>query len=117
MFTLEACEKLQQFHITAQFGIAINKFWKEGLIVLGLNNTLTLVSHFVSSPREKEKKREEIVEEMKERDREEKWEMKESEGTEEITIFPLYPDLLQGQQALPNCKPISVEHPGDKATK
>ena len=42
-------------------------------------------------------------------------EMKESEGTEEITTFPLYPYLLQGQHALPNCKPISVRHPGDKS--
>ena len=31
-----------------------------------------LVGHFVSSPRERENKLEEIVEEMKERDREEK---------------------------------------------
>ena len=30
--------------------------------------------------------------------------MKESEGTEEITTFPLYPYRLQGQQTLPNCK-------------
>ena len=37
-------------------------------------------------------------------------EMKKSKGTEEITTFPLYPYLLQGQQALPNCKPISVGH-------
>ena len=36
---------------------------------------------------------EEIVEEMKR-------EMKESEGTEEITTFPIYPYLLQRQQAL-----------------
>ena len=43
-----------------------------------------------------------------------KTEMKESEGTEEIT-FPLYPFLLLGQQALPNCKPISVERPSDKS--
>ena len=28
--------------------------------------------------------------------------MKESEGTEEITSFALYPYLLQGQQALPD---------------
>ena len=40
--------------------------------------------------------------------------MKESEGAEEITTFPLYPYLLQGQQALPNCKPISVGCPGEK---
>ena len=55
---------------------------------------------------------EETVEEMKERDREER-KMDESEGTEEIKAFPLYPYLLQGQQALPNCKPISVGHPSD----
>ena len=42
--------------------------------------------------------------------------MKEDEGTEEITTFPLYPYLLQGQQALPNCKPISVGRPVTKAT-
>ena len=39
---------------------------------MGLNDTSTLVGHFVSSPREREKKIEEIVEEMKERDREER---------------------------------------------
>ena len=42
------------------------------LIVLVLNDTSTLVGHFVSSPREREKRDreiEEIVEEMKERDR------------------------------------------------
>ena len=40
------------------------------LIVLEFNDMSTLVSHFVSSPREREK-REEIVE-MKERDRKER---------------------------------------------
>ena len=39
---------------------------------------------------------------------ERKRKMNESAGTEEIKTFPLYPYLLQGQQALPNCKPISV---------
>ena len=68
------------------------------MIVLGFKDTSTLVGHFVSSPREREKRDKEIVEEMKERDREEN----ESEETEEITTFPLYPYLLQGQQALPN---------------
>ena len=52
------------------------------------------MGHFVLSPREREK-REEIVEEMKERDRDER-------GTgmkvkkQEIKTFPLYPYLLQG---------------------
>ena len=36
-------------------------------VVLGFNDTSTLVGHFVSSPREREI--EEIVEEMKERER------------------------------------------------
>ena len=59
---------------------------------------------------------EETAEEIKERDREErgKW----TEGTQEITTFPpppLYPYQLQGQQTLPNCKPISVGPPGDKS--
>ena len=37
------------------------------LIVLGFNDTSTLVGHFVLSPREGRKETEEIVEEMKER--------------------------------------------------
>ena len=42
------------------------------MIELGLNHTSTLVGHFVSSPREREKEIEKIVEEMKEMEREEK---------------------------------------------
>ena len=34
--------------------------------------------------------------------------MNDNEETEEIKTFPLYPYLLQGQQALPNYKPLSV---------
>ena len=49
---------------------------------------------------------------MKERDKGER-KMNEREETVEIIIFPLYPHLLQGQQALPNCKPISAGCPGD----
>ena len=37
----------------------------------------------------------------------------ESEETEEIKTFPLYPYLLQGYHALPNCKPISDGHPSN----
>ena len=40
-------------------------------IVLGFNDTSTLEGHFVSSPRERER-RDRRVEEMKERDREER---------------------------------------------
>ena len=42
--------------------------------------------------------------------------MKESEGREEITTFPLYPYLLQGQQALPNCN-VSQYQFGAPVTK
>ena len=72
------------------------------------------MGHFVSSPREREKR--DRKDRGDERDREERGEMKESEGTEEITTFPHYTYLLQGpEQALPNFKPISVERPGDKS--
>ena len=40
--------------------------------MLGFNDISTLVGHFVLSPREREKEIEEIVQEMKERDREER---------------------------------------------
>ena len=40
--------------------------------MLGLKDTSTFVGHFVASPREREKQIEELVEEMKERDREER---------------------------------------------
>ena len=68
----------------------------------------TIVGQFALSPREKEKgdrrdsRRDEREGQGRERNR------NESEETEEIKTFPLYPYLLQGQQALPNCKPISV---------
>ena len=65
------------------------------LIVLGFNDMSILVGHFVSSLREMEK-REETVNEMKKRDRAKKRKTDESEETEEIKTFPLYPYLLQG---------------------
>ena len=40
--------------------------------MLGFNDMSTLVGHFVLSPREREKRDKEILEVMKERDREEK---------------------------------------------
>ena len=65
----------------------------EILIVLGFNDRSTLVSHIVSSPREREKRdsrRDEREEQGRKRNR------NESEETEEIITFPLYPYLLQG---------------------
>ena len=65
------------------------------LIVLGFNDTSTLVGHFVWSPREREKsdrtdsRRDEREEQGRKRNR------NESAETEEIKTFPLYPYLLQ----------------------
>ena len=69
-----------------------NKF----LIVLGFNDTSTLEGHFVSSPREREKRdrRESRGDERERQGR--KRNRNESEETEEIKTFPLYPYPLQG---------------------
>ena len=66
------------------------------LIVLGFNDTSTLEGHFVSSPREREKRdrRESRGDEREGQGR--KRNRKESEETEEIKTFPLYPYPLQG---------------------
>ena len=66
------------------------------LIVLGFNDTSTLEGHFVSSPREREKRdrRESRGDEREGQGR--KRNRNESEETEEIKIFPLYPYPLQG---------------------
>ena len=83
------------------------------LIVLGFNDMSTLVGHFVSSSREREKRdiRDSRRDEREKQGRKRK--RNESEETEEIITFPLYPYLLQEKQALPYCKPISVGRPGD----
>ena len=66
------------------------------LIVLGFNDTSTLVGHFVSSPREREKRdrrdsrRDEREGQGRKRNR------NESEETEEIKTSPPYPYLLKG---------------------
>ena len=73
--------------------------------MLGFNYMSTLVGHFVSSCREREK-RDSRGDEREEQGR--KKNRNESEETEEIKTFPLYPYLLQGEQALPNSRPISV---------
>ena len=69
----------------------------------------TLVGHFVSSRRERETRDRRGDEE---RDRGER-KMNNSKETEEIKTPHFYPYLLQGQQALPNCKPVSVGRHGD----
>ena len=71
-------------------------FKTNDLIVFGFNNTSTLEGHFVSSPREREKRdrRESRGDEREGQGR--KRNKKESEETEEIKTFPLYPYPLQG---------------------
>ena len=63
------------------------------LIVLGFNDTSTLVGHFVLSPRKREK-RDSRGDERGGQGR--KRNRNESLETEEIKTFPLYPYLLQG---------------------
>ena len=66
------------------------------LIVLGFNDTSTLVGHFVSSPREREKRdrRDSRRDEREGQGRKRK--RNESEEPEEIKTSPPYPYLLQG---------------------
>ena len=70
------------------------------------------MGHFVSSPREREKKdrRDSRGDERQGQGRKRNRNESEEE-TEEIKTFPQYSYLLQGKQALPNCKPISVGCP------
>ena len=75
------------------------------LIVLGFNNTSTLVDHFVSFPRDRDR-RDSRKDERDGMGR--KRNRNESEETEEIGTFPIYPFLLQEWQALPKCKLISA---------
>ena len=64
------------------------------LIVLVFNDTLTLVGHFVSSPKEREKsdKRDSRGDKREGQGRN----RNKSEETEDIETLPFYPYLLQG---------------------
>ena len=83
------------------------------LIVSGFNDMSTFVGHFMSPPMEREKigRRDSRGDKREGQGRKRK--MTDSEETEEVKTFPLYPYLLQGQQALSNCEPLSVGRPGD----
>ena len=76
----------------AVFDVILNNW----LIVLGFNDMLTLVGHFVSSPREKEKRDKRDSRRDEREGQGWKRNRNESEETEEIKTFPLYPYLLQG---------------------
>ena len=66
------------------------------LIVLGINDTTIRAGHFVSSPREREKGDRRISRKDEREGQGRKSNRNESEQTEEIKTFPLYPYLLQG---------------------
>ena len=66
------------------------------LIVLGFNDTSTHEGHFVSSPREREKRDRRESRGDKREGQGRKRNRNESEETEEIKTFPLYPYPLQG---------------------
>ena len=74
------------------------------MIVLGFNDTSTLVGHFVSPPREREKRdrRDSRGDEREGQGR--KRNRNESEETEEIKTFLLYSYLLQGSRP---CQTVS----------
>ena len=80
--------------------------------MLGFNDTSILEGYFVSSPREREKRDRRDTRGDERGGQGRKRKMNESEDRRSLT-FPLYTYLLQGQQALPSFKPISVGRLGD----
>ena len=87
-----------------EFCIHLKSACKHRMFLMGFNDTSTFVGHFVSFPIEREKRdRRDSRDERKGQGR--KRNRNECEETEEIKTFPIYPYLLQGQQALPNWKP------------
>ena len=80
---------------------------------VGFNDMSTLMGHFVPSPRESKKRDRRDSRGEKREGQGRKRNRHESGETEAIKTFPLYPYLLQGWQALPNCKPISFGRPSD----
>ena len=65
------------------------------LILLGFNDTSALVGHFASSPRVREKRDRQDSRGDEREGQGRKRNRDESEETEEIKTFPLYPYLLQ----------------------
>ena len=92
-----------------KFDLAVKKSFN--WLCCGLTTCQPLWVILCSLPEKGRKEIEEIVEEMKKRDREEK-----EKGTtvkKQNKNIPPLPYLLLGQQALPNCKTISVGCPSD----
>ena len=86
--------------------MGLNFFYKNGvgapifknleIPVLGFNDTSTLEGHFVSSPREREKRDRRVSRGDEREGQGRKRNRNESEETEEIKTFSLYPYPLQG---------------------
>ena len=110
---------IKNHHITHNSHIAHDIFIQQDsdqpilIDCVRVKDTSTLVGYFVSSPRERKKRdrRDSRGDEREGQGRKRK--INKSEETEEIKIFPFYPYLLQKQQALPNCKPITVGRSSD----
>ena len=86
------------------------------LTLLKFNDTSTLVGHFESSPREREK-RDRRDSRGDERDgQRRKREMKESEGTEEITTFPSTLTRCKDSRPCPTVSQYQLDTPMTKAT-
>ena len=79
--------------------------------MLGFNDTSTLESHFVSSPREREKRdrRESRGDEREGQGR--KRNRNESEETEEIKTFPLYPYHYKDSRPCPTVSQYQLDAP------
>ena len=75
-------------------------FHEEIIDCVGFNDTSTLVGHFVSSPREREKRDRRANRGDEREGHRRKRNGNESEETKEIKTFPKYPYLLQGQLSL-----------------
>ena len=75
--------------VLAQHNTCTEKKSSIALIMLEFNDLSTLVGHFVSSPREREKRNRRDSRRDERQGQVRKWNRNESEETEEIKTFPL----------------------------
>ena len=86
------------------------------LLVLGLNDTSALVGHFVSSPREREKRDRRDSRGDEREGKGKKREMKENEGTEEIITFSPTLTCWKDSSPCPTVSQYQLDAPVTKAT-
>ena len=84
---------------------------------MGFNNTSTLVGHFVSSPREREKrdKRDSTEDERKGQGRKRNW--NESEETEEIKTYPSTLTCYKDSRPCPTGSQYQLDAPATQDTR